>query len=508
VARFSYRLDDGPWTEARERSVCIAGGNPGRHHLEIRSQVRNGPFSRKQAAVEFDVRPFWFESWWFRGVAAGLTACLIYGIVLWRNRILRQRNTALERAVRDRTAELEAAHANLTQEKLRADSASAAKGQFLAHMSHEIRTPMNGVIGMINLTLDTELNLEQKQCLRTALSSAQALLGVLNDVLDFSKIEAGKLEIVSLPFRVADPVRDCCSLLTAVASEKGIGLVWQIADGVPQWAEGDENRIRQILLNLAGNAIKFTRQGEVRVAVSASELGGSDVDLHFAVRDTGIGIPKEQQKTIFEPFRQADASTSRKYGGTGLGLSICSQLIALMGGGISLESELGAGSTFSFRVRARKVEPVRRPAAVATAFGRAALSLRILMAEDNRVNQMVAKRLLVKRGHSVEMVETGREAVARWAAEPFDLILMDVQMPEMDGWEATRAIRDRESETGVHTPIVGLTAHAMTEARRQCREAGMDDVLIKPFEPASLYDTIENLVERRQGTKRPGACSG
>jgi hypothetical protein len=282
--------------------------------------------------------------------------------------------------------------------------------------------------------------------LATIKSSARSLLGILNDVLDFSKIEAGRLEIVPQPFRVADPVRDACATLMASAQEKGIGLSWRIAPEVPEWAQGDDSRIRQILLNLVGNAIKFTAQGEVSVSVGALLGNDSEMQLLFAVKDTGAGIPPEHQKTIFEPFRQGDGSTSRKYGGTGLGLSICSKLIALMGGEIRVESELGVGSIFRFWVCARQVQPPSDlPAELPAAPGS-------------------QRALIARRGHTVVLVENGKLAVERSAAETFDLILMDVQMPEMDGWEATRSIRERERSTGI---------------------------LVKPFEPAALYAAIE-----------------
>jgi len=251
------------------------------------------------------------------------------------------------------------------------------------------------------------------------------------------------------------------------------------------------SRLRQVLRNLVGNAMKFTQRGQVVVQVSARYDDGDDVELHFAVSDTGVGIPQDQLANIFEPFRQGDGSTSREYGGTGLGLSICSRLIRLLGGAVTVESEVGKGSTFRFWIRARRVQAVKSPASEPAEADQPVRPLRILLAEDNQINQQVAMALLTRRGHQVEVVGNGRLALERSAVEQFDAILMDVQMPEMDGWEATRRIRAREEGTGVHVPIIALTAHAMMEALGQCLEAGMDSFLIKPFEPAALYAAIE-----------------
>jgi CheY-like chemotaxis protein len=288
-----------------------------------------------------------------------------------------------------------------------------------------------------------------------------------------------------------DTIRDACAIFAAGARDKGIGLRWEIAEDVPEWLECDAGRIRQVLLNLAGNAIKFTQQGEVRISASVGPRGdGEFVDLRFAVSDTGIGIPEESRTSIFEAFRQADGSTSRMYGGTGLGLTISARLVELMGGAISVESEPGRGSTFRFSVKAHLAAPAVKKAEW-DGEGVGIRSLRILLAEDNPVNQKVAMALLTRRGHRVEAVGNGRLAVERSEAEAFDLILMDLQMPEMDGWEATRQIRERDGRTGVHVPILALTAHAMGTAQQDCLAAGMDGVIVKPFERGQFYEAIE-----------------
>ncbi len=498
-------LDEG-WLETSLREVRFSNLPAGKFVLEAMARNASGEWSATPARIAFEILPPWWATWWFRSAALLLTGCGLFQLIHWRTHRLVRARVRLEAAVEDRTAQLRIEQRRIEQQNSeieglleQARQASTCKDQFLANMSHEIRTPINGIFGMINLTLATELNPEQKEALETVNSCTQSLLSVLNDILDLSKIEAGKLEITPVVFRTEATVHAACSTFAATALNKGIGLTWVVDGSVPEWLEADSMRIQQVLLNLIGNALKFTHQGTVRVSASAQDFEDGSVRLSFEVSDTGIGISENLRSIIFEPFRQADGSTARVYGGTGLGLTISSRLVRLMGGTISVESELGSGSVFGFSVKARRATaPVglaRGPVPVFPA--KAARPLRLLLAEDNVVNQRVATAVLERCGHTVEVVENGRLAVQRTAIEVFDMILMDLQMPEVDGWAATRQIRERDRDRGVYVPIIALTAHAMSEARERCLAAGMDAVVVKPFDPAQLCSTIEQLGSKR-----------
>ena len=374
---------------------------------------------------------------------------------------------------------------SLQEAKTAADAANKAKSEFLANMSHEIRTPMNGVIGMTELALDTALDSTQRGYLNTVKSSAHALLVILNDILDFSKIEAGKLEIEDIAFNPRQTIGDALKAVEVRAGKKGLNLRGIWPQDLPTHVMGDPGRIRQVLTNLCDNAIKFTEQGGITVAVSLKVVDADTFEMEVAVTDTGVGIPASKQQLIFAAFSQADTSTTRRFGGTGLGLTISTRLVELMGGRIWVESVEGVGSTFYFTSRLGRAaeQAITEPAPVVAAT--AVRPLRVLLVEDHAINQLLATSLLKKWGHAVTLAKDGQEAVNLFPTDKWDVVLMDMQMPVMGGLEATKIIRAHEP-AGRKTPIIAVTANAMEADREACLGAGMDDFLSKPISAPAL----------------------
>jgi signal transduction histidine kinase/CheY-like chemotaxis protein len=502
--RFRYRVDGRDWVETSDRSLNLEQLAAGRHRVEVKAGSAEAGWSDRAEALEFEVAPKWYELWWIRLLIS--LASLAMVIVIWRlrNHRLETARKALERAVEVRTEQLrrekqkvEDQHEQIGRLLDKALEASRLKSEFLANMSHEIRTPMNAILGLMSLTLDSSLDEKQREQLEGARSAAVSLLGVLTDILDLSKIEAGRFELSTAPFDLHRLVSSVHSLFTHEAEAKGLDMEVHLGLDVPVWVEGDKDRLRQVLVNLMSNALKFTESGRVSISAHTGPERGGKREISITVEDTGIGIAEEHKEMIFEGFRQADGSITRRFGGTGLGLAISKKIVEGMGGRIDLRSQLGRGTKFIVVVPLPAAkEPARlavAPAADQPEPGR----LRVLVAEDNLLNQKVAQRVLEKRGHEVVLASTGLLALDAMARQDFDVVVMDLQMPEMDGIEATRRLR-RDGGPKSLIPVLGFTASALPEDREACMAAGMDGLVNKPVEPKLLISEVERLGRGRR----------
>jgi signal transduction histidine kinase/ligand-binding sensor domain-containing protein/ActR/RegA family two-component response regulator len=490
--RFRYRLDgfDTDWVDAgTRRSAYYTRLPPGSYTFRVKACNNDGVWNPEGDSLAVEIVPHVWQTGWFRSLSTFLLVAGVFGSFRLRfhhaRTHARTRETELLTLVAARTKDLQEERDRAEQARLEAEQADRAKSEFLANMSHEIRTPMNAVIGMTSLLLGAGLPPQHREQVETIRASGEGLLALLNDILDFSKVSAGRMELAEAPFDVRACVDDAIDLHAAAAAAKGIGLRRRVDPDVPQVMVSDSSRVRQILINLLSNAVKFTAKGEIVVSVTAGAMGADGLrELRFSVRDTGIGIPPERLDRLFKPFSQADASTARHFGGTGLGLAISRNLAEILGGSLKVESEPGRGSVFHFQLRCREEAPTilletqpfslesLRPTHLPP-------GLRILVAEDNTVNQKVALLMLERLGYRADMAADGFEALAALRRQSYDVVLMDVQMPGMDGLEAARRIRVEWSE---HRPyIVAVTAHALLGDREACLAAGMDDYLSKPL---------------------------
>lgn len=481
--------NDTSWSDWQHESYRdYTNLRPGHYQLQLRYKDSFGDIS-EALPLNIYIEAPWYLRWWAYVIYAIVVAGALVSLIRWRLSPVLAQNQHLETMVQERTQHLEATMRELENAKVKAEAAAVAKSEFLANMSHEIRTPMNAIMGFSQLAQNCEDQAEQQLYLHKISASSRILLGILNDILDFSKVESGRLELEKIRFSLSELLQQIRDIFSEQARQKRLELQFSVQPGLPDALIGDPLRLCQILMNLVGNAIKFTGRGSVTVLVDQVESSDTDqsIAIKFSVNDTGIGLTKEQQNKLFQAFSQADSSTSRKFGGTGLGLSIAQRLVQLMGGQIVVESEPGIGSQFSFIVKTHAApEPqVTAPVASSTVISQP----RILLAEDNNYNQALARIILQRAGYEVDIAPDGEAAVDMTQHGRYQLVLMDVHMPKLDGFEATKALRERPSLANL--PIIALTAHGDDEFRAQAQLAGMNDYVVKPFDAKGLLLKVQ-----------------